>query len=278
MPGVVLWIPRLQCLVDGRNIFVRGGETVLEGESIEEHQASNTECGGTVLLLVGAGNDVGDAAGYPGMFCDFFRRLFQRVPNRACGSGHSVHALQLQWKGAQLVGKLCDRPAPYRAWLRRRHAARAMQPPLKVRSSFKASIRILFISKAVGVENANHSKSFGKVFQAFLELTIQAISGAVPFAFQNHQVSASQFDADIGGASPAAALRPSRHAVVAEGLGEKDIDAFFASSLWIVLSSRHCLYRLSQRVAARIPRPVISTDLWSQQACSSLHPMRSRPP
>ena len=64
------------------------------------------------------------------------------------------------------------------------------------------------------IEEANHSKSFGEVVQAFVELTIQEIGRPIPFAFQDYQVSAPQLDADIGGASPAATLRPGRHAVV----------------------------------------------------------------
>ena len=149
---------------------------------------------------------------------DLLRCLLKRVPNRTCRSSHPVHALQLQWKGAQLVGNLCYRPAPY-LWLRHRRAARAMQPPLKVRSSLKFGKRILYVSKSVGIEDANHSKNFGEVVQAFVKLIIQEVGRPIPFAFQDHQVSASQLDADIGSALPAATLCPSRHAVVPEGLG-----------------------------------------------------------
>ena len=148
------------------------------------------------------------------MFCDLFRRLFQRVSNCTSSSGHPVYAFQFQWKSTQLVGKLCNRPAPC-AWFWGRHAARAMQPPLEVRSGLKTGVRVLFMSKPVGIENANHSKSFRKVFQAFFELTIQEIGRAIPFAFQDHQVPASQLDSDIWSASTAAALCPGRYAVVA---------------------------------------------------------------
>ena len=241
-----------QRLIDGRDVFIGGGETVLECESIEEHQASNTEGGGAVFLLVGTGDDVGDATRYPSVFGNLIRRLFQRVPNRTCGSGYSVHAFQFQWKSAQLVGKLCDGPAPY-AWLWRRHPARPMQPPSEVRSGLKTSVRVLLMSKAVGIKNANHSKCFGKVFQALFELTIQEIGRAIPFAFQDHQIPTSQLDADIGSASPAATLCPGRYAVVAEGLGEKDINAFLTDGFRIVLSCRHCRDCRSQWVAAQVP-------------------------
>ena len=40
----------------------------------------------------------------------------------------------------------------------------------------------VFMSKAVGIENANHSKRFGKIFQALFELTFQEIGRAIPFA------------------------------------------------------------------------------------------------
>ena len=117
--------------------------------------------------------------------------------------------------------------------------ARPMQPPSEVRSGLKTSVRVLFMSKAVRIENANHSKCFGKVFQALFELTIQEIGRAVPFAFQDHQIPASQLDANIGGALPTAALCPGRYAVVAEGLGEKDINTFLADGFRIVLSRSH---------------------------------------
>ena len=94
-----------------------------------------------------------------------------------------------------------------------------MQPPLEVRSSLKFGKRILYVTKAVGVENANHSKSFGKVSQACVKLTIQEIGRPIPLTFQDHGVSAPQLDADIGNAFPAATLSPGRYAVVAQGLG-----------------------------------------------------------
>ena len=75
----------------------------------------------------------------------------------------------------------------------------AMQPPLEVCSGLKTSVRVLFMSKPARVENANHSKSFGEVFQPFFELTIQEVGGAIPFTFQDHHIRASQLDADIGG-------------------------------------------------------------------------------
>ena len=119
------------------------------------------------------------------MLCDLLRRLFKRVPNSTCGSGHSVYAFQLQWESAQLVGEFCYRPASY-ACLRCRRAARAMQPPLEVCGGFELCVRVLFVSKTVGIENANHCKSFGKVSQAFVKLTIQEIGRPIPLAFEDH--------------------------------------------------------------------------------------------
>ena len=95
-----------QGFVDSRNIFIRGSETVLECESVEEHQAADAESGGAVFLLVGAGNDVGDSAGDAGVSGDLRRRLFQRVSDDGGGGDHAVHALQLQRKGANLVSKV----------------------------------------------------------------------------------------------------------------------------------------------------------------------------
>ena len=200
------------------------------------------------------------------MFCDLFRRLFQRVPNRTGSSGHPVHALQLQWKSAQLVGKLCDCSTPY-LWLWHRLATRAIQPPLKVRRRLKTSVRVLFMSQAVGIENANHSKSFWEVFQAFFELIIQEIGRPIPFAFQDHQIPASQLDANIGGTLPAATLCPGRYAVVAEGLGEKDINAFLADGFRIVLSNSHRRDLPVTKSDGRILGSVIITNLWLDQAC-----------
>ena len=50
--------------------------------------------GSAILLLVGTGDDVGDAAGHPGMFGDWLRRLFQCVSDCDRGGGHAVYTFQ----------------------------------------------------------------------------------------------------------------------------------------------------------------------------------------
>ena len=105
------------------------------------------------------------------MFGNLLRRLFQRVSNRTGSGSHSVHTFQFQWKGAQLIGKLCYGPASY-AWLWYRSTTGPMQPPLEVRGGLKTSLRVLFLSEPVRVKNADHAKSFWKIFQAFFELTL----------------------------------------------------------------------------------------------------------
>ena len=142
-----------------------------------------------------------------------------------------------------------------------------MQPPSEVRSGLKTSVRVLFMSQAVGIENANHSKSFWEVFQAFFELIIQEIGRPIPFAFQDHQIPASQLYTDIGDTSPAAALCPSRYAVVAEGLGEKGINALLADGFRIVLSNSHRRDLPVAKSDERILGLVIITNLWSGRAC-----------
>ena len=91
------------------DIFVHHRKAVLEGQRIEKHQAPDSQGGGAVLLLVGAGDYVGNPAGYAGMLRDLYRRLLQRVPDRAGSGRHPVYAFKLQWKRTQLVRKLRHR-------------------------------------------------------------------------------------------------------------------------------------------------------------------------
>ena len=128
-PGVAEAVDTLpQRLVDRRNILISGGEAVLKGQGIEQHQTPNPQGSGAISLLVSAGNYVGDAPGYARVSGDMLGSLLHGVPHGYGSGGHPVHALKLQRKSAQLVGKLRRRPAPY-APLRRTCTEGAVQPP-----------------------------------------------------------------------------------------------------------------------------------------------------
>lgn len=55
----------------------------------------------------------------------------------------------------------------------------------------------------------------------------------------DNEVTVSQIDKDVKGASLPATLCLGRHAVIPQGLGKKDIDASLANGLRIILSNRH---------------------------------------
>ncbi len=93
-----------------------------------------------------------------------------------------------------------------------------MQPPLEVRSGLKFGVHVLRMSNPAGVENANHSKHVGEIFQALIELLFQKTGRPLPLTFQDDSIAASQLDPDIWCTFPAAALRLGLYAAVTERL------------------------------------------------------------
>ena len=175
---------------------------------------------------------------------DLRRRLFEGVSDDRSGGDHPVDTLQLQWKRANLVGKVGHGACP-NAPLRVGSATRAMEPPSEVVGGLETAAGILLKSKPAGIENADDSQCFGKVLQAVFELVLQEAGGVLPFAFQEDEVTAaSQLDADIGDALPGAALGPGRQTTVAEHLGEEDVDALLTDGLWIGSHEAVFLYLL----------------------------------
>ena len=245
--------PLSQRFADRQNVLVGGGETVLEGERVEKHQTADAQGGGTVLLLVGAGDDVGDATRRAGVLAGLLRRLFQRVADRSRSGGNSVPTFEFQRKSMQLLGDIRDGPGSDLP-LRLGSPATTVHPPLEVGRGLKLGARVLRVAEPAGVENADEPKSVREAVQAVVELTSQIAVRSLPLALQDDEVSGSQFGPDVRDALAAAALGPGPDAAVTEQLGEQDIGAFLAGRLGIVTSSGH-LRNLDSPDGGKCKRP-----------------------
>ena len=156
--------------------------------------------------------------------------LFERVADDAGGGSNLVDAFEVQGKGAQFIGEVADGAVPD-GRLHTRRAAGAVQPPLEV-GGFESGPGVFRMSKLAGIEDAEGSEGVGEVGETAVELVVEQAAGTVPLALDDGEAGA-QGDADVWGATVAAALSAGGQAVVAEELGEEDVGGFFADGFGV---------------------------------------------
>ena len=190
-----------------RDVGPRGRQAVLEGDSVEEHQATDAQGRRLISLLVGACDQIGDAVSDARVLVELAGRLFQRVSDDARRRRHPIHALQLQRKRAHVIGQLGDGSAANRP-LRNDGSTRAVQPPSNVRRVSERSLRVLRPPQAVRVQDTEHTDGFRKRPDPVSKLTLQRTRRIVPLAFGDDRVAAGQLHTKVRDALVAPAAPP----------------------------------------------------------------------
>ena len=150
-------------LADRGNLGTDCGKALLESQGVEQHQATDPQGRGSVLFLVGPGDEIGYAVRDAGMARYLSRRLLEREPNDLGRGGHAVRSLQFERERVQLVGKPLRGPGSEAA-RRHFHAARAVNPPFEIRGGFEGGKNVVLAPQPHGIQNAYHSQSFREVF------------------------------------------------------------------------------------------------------------------
>ena len=81
----------------------------MEGEGVEEDETADAPSGDAVLLLIGLGDEVGDATSGPRVTFQLPRRLFYSIFDDLRGGGHAVRSFDFQGKDSEIVGEVGHR-------------------------------------------------------------------------------------------------------------------------------------------------------------------------
>ena len=101
-----------------------------EGQGVEEDETSDAPGGGAVFLVIGLGNDFGDAAARPGVLFQFLRGLFNSVSDDPRSGGHPIRPLNFQREDAEIVREVGCRSGPDGA-IGPHFAVSAVEPPIE---------------------------------------------------------------------------------------------------------------------------------------------------
>ena len=163
-------------------------QAVLEGDSVEEYQATDAQGRCMIFLLVGTCDQIGDAVSDASVLIELISGLFKRVSDDGRRRRHPIHALQFQRQRTHVIGQFRNGPAMN--WpFRNDGSAGAVQPPSNVCCFSKRCMGILRTPQAVWVKDAEHTNDFRISSDPVSELTFQRAGRVVPFAFGDDRVA-----------------------------------------------------------------------------------------